>query len=182
MTVRRFFCDNPDCERTIFAERMPSVLAPYARRTQRLTHQQIQVAFALGGEAGAEILALIAALERQSEMRGNPPTANINPQFQPIPRTALKVESVDFAKVGKIEPPDPREQAQRVRAVIDRLNPILHNNTALSFRLHETSGRFYVQIVDRQANQVIQTLPTQKFLDHAAATHVFSGFVVDAPT
>jgi transposase len=34
--VRRFFCANPACERQIFTERLPSVVAPYARRTTRL--------------------------------------------------------------------------------------------------------------------------------------------------
>jgi len=59
MNVRRFFCDNSDCERSIFTERMPSVLASYARRTNRLASQQQQVAFALGGEAGARLLAIM---------------------------------------------------------------------------------------------------------------------------
>jgi transposase len=34
--ARRFFCTNPDCQRKIFTERVPSVMAPYARRTLRL--------------------------------------------------------------------------------------------------------------------------------------------------
>jgi len=59
MDVRRFFCDNDDCERAIFTERIHSVLAPYARRTHRLTSQQQQVAFALSGEAGARLLAIM---------------------------------------------------------------------------------------------------------------------------
>lgn len=59
ITIRRFFCDNNDCERTIFAERMPSLIAPYARRTNRLAHRQQKVAFALGGEAGADLLTIM---------------------------------------------------------------------------------------------------------------------------
>jgi hypothetical protein len=35
--TRRFFCDNSECERQIFAERLPNVVAHYARRTLRLT-------------------------------------------------------------------------------------------------------------------------------------------------
>src|SRR5689334_7477341 len=35
--VRRFFCPNPGCARLIFTERLPSVVAPYARRTLRLS-------------------------------------------------------------------------------------------------------------------------------------------------
>lgn len=59
IAVRRFFCDNDECERTIFAERMPSLTAPYARRTGRLAYQQQKVAFALGGEAGAVLLTVM---------------------------------------------------------------------------------------------------------------------------
>ena|SRR2546430_1168081 len=35
--VRRFFCSSQECERQIFTERLPTVVAPYARRTTRLT-------------------------------------------------------------------------------------------------------------------------------------------------
>ena len=59
IAVRRFFCDNDRCERSIFAERMPSIVVPYARRTNRLASQQQKVAFALGGEAGACLLAIM---------------------------------------------------------------------------------------------------------------------------
>src|SRR5216683_8257693 len=34
--VRRFFCLNQECARRIFTERLPTVVAPYARRTTRL--------------------------------------------------------------------------------------------------------------------------------------------------
>ena len=59
MNVRKFFCDNSDCKRIIFTERLPFVLAPHARRTHRLADQQRQVAFALGGEAGAILLSVM---------------------------------------------------------------------------------------------------------------------------
>jgi len=59
MNVRRFFCNNDDCERTIFTERIPSVLDPHARRTHRLADQQREVAFALGGKAGASLLTIM---------------------------------------------------------------------------------------------------------------------------
>ncbi len=59
MNVRRFFCDNNDCKQSIFTERIPSMLASYARRTYRLASQQRQVAFALGGEAGASLLSIM---------------------------------------------------------------------------------------------------------------------------
>src|SRR5437868_2709181 len=33
LVVRKFFCHQPKCPRRIFTERLPSLVAPYARRT-----------------------------------------------------------------------------------------------------------------------------------------------------
>jgi transposase len=55
--VRRFFCSHPECARQIFAERLPTVVAPYARRTTRLTDVFTLISFALGGEAGKRLVA-----------------------------------------------------------------------------------------------------------------------------
>jgi transposase len=54
--VRRFFCSNPQCARLIFTERLPTVVAPYARRTTRLTDLFTLIGFALGGEAGKRLV------------------------------------------------------------------------------------------------------------------------------
>jgi transposase len=50
--TRRFFCRNQQCPRQIFTERLPSVVAPSARRTTRLSDVFTLIGFALGGEAG----------------------------------------------------------------------------------------------------------------------------------
>ncbi|MBV9688667.1 MAG: transposase family protein [Ktedonobacteraceae bacterium] len=55
--TRRFFCVNKDCVRQIFTERIPTVVAPYARRTTRLTDVFTLIGFALGGEAGKRLAA-----------------------------------------------------------------------------------------------------------------------------
>jgi transposase len=54
--ARKFFCDNPACVRQIFTERLPEIVAPYARRTQRLDQWFTAVGFAAGGAAGARLL------------------------------------------------------------------------------------------------------------------------------
>jgi transposase len=51
--VRRFFCQNQECQRQIFTERLPEVVAPSARRTTRLADLLTLIGFALGGEAGS---------------------------------------------------------------------------------------------------------------------------------
>lgn len=52
---RRFFCTNPQCIQRIFTERVPELAAPHARRTSRLTVILRAVAFACGGEQGAQL-------------------------------------------------------------------------------------------------------------------------------
>ncbi len=56
LRVRRFVCREPGCTRKIFAERLPDLVAPFARRTTRLTDHLLRAAFDLGGEAGARHL------------------------------------------------------------------------------------------------------------------------------
>jgi transposase len=55
LNVRRFRCEAAQCARTIFAERFPTLIAPFARRTKRLEQALREVALALGGEAGARL-------------------------------------------------------------------------------------------------------------------------------
>jgi len=55
LNVRRLFCDNLQCGRSIFAERLPGVTAPWARKTTRLAGRLTAVGVALGGAAGARL-------------------------------------------------------------------------------------------------------------------------------
>ncbi len=54
--VRRFFCQNQECKRRIFTERLPGVVAPSARRTTRLADLLTVIGFAMGGEAGNSLV------------------------------------------------------------------------------------------------------------------------------
>jgi len=55
LRVRRFFCDNAACHRMIFTERLPTIAAPWARRTLRLAKCQQQIGLVAGGSAGAAL-------------------------------------------------------------------------------------------------------------------------------
>jgi transposase len=55
LRVRRFFCDQTDCRRRIFSERLDPGIASYARRTRRLETLLEAWGFAVGGEAGAPL-------------------------------------------------------------------------------------------------------------------------------
>ncbi len=55
LRVRRFRCSDPRCPREIIAERLPSVVQPYARKMSRLREILLLVGLALGGEAGVRL-------------------------------------------------------------------------------------------------------------------------------
>src|SRR5919198_1014374 len=55
LTVRKFVCRNPTCGRRIFTERLPTLVAPYARKTPRLVAALQAIGMALGGQAGARL-------------------------------------------------------------------------------------------------------------------------------
>ena len=62
LRTRRWVCPNATCARRIFTERLPGVVAPYARRTARLAVVVEAIALALGGEGGARILAALGVV------------------------------------------------------------------------------------------------------------------------
>jgi transposase len=55
LRVRKWFCRNRACPRRIFTERLPTVAAPWARRTLRLAQRLIALGRALGGKAGVHL-------------------------------------------------------------------------------------------------------------------------------
>jgi transposase len=55
LRVRKWFCRNRRCQRRIFTERLPTVAAPWARRTLRLAQRLVALGMALGGRAGVHL-------------------------------------------------------------------------------------------------------------------------------
>jgi transposase len=53
--VRKLFCDNPRCTRQIFTERLPGVVAPWARKTARLCQRLTAIGVMRGGSAGSRL-------------------------------------------------------------------------------------------------------------------------------
>src|ERR1700730_1481930 len=58
--VRRFFCDNADCTRKIFTERLPAFVLPWARLTVRLGEALQSLGLATCGELGTRLAARLA--------------------------------------------------------------------------------------------------------------------------
>ena len=55
LRVRKWFCRNRACPRRIFTERLPTIAAPWARRTLRLVQRLLALGRALGGKAGVQL-------------------------------------------------------------------------------------------------------------------------------
>src|SRR5207245_49325 len=68
LTVRRFFCGNPDCPVTTFAEQVEGLTSRYARRTPPLAAMLGAVAVALAGRAGARLAGLLGMLAGRSSL------------------------------------------------------------------------------------------------------------------
>src|SRR2546430_12898224 len=52
LRVRTWVCRNRSCPRRIFTERLPTLAAPWARRTLRHAQRLVALGVALGGKAG----------------------------------------------------------------------------------------------------------------------------------
>jgi transposase len=52
LSVRKFFCLNPDCRQQIFCERLPGLAAPYAHQTVRFNELITTLGLAMGGRLG----------------------------------------------------------------------------------------------------------------------------------
>ena len=55
LTVRKFSCRNPYCERKVFAERLPDFVEPFARMTIRNSQQITSIGLATCGKAGSRL-------------------------------------------------------------------------------------------------------------------------------
>ncbi len=71
LRVRKWFCRNRSCHRRIFTERLPTIAAPWARRTLRLAQRLVTLGVALGGTAGVRLgHAWDLAVSRNTLLRG----------------------------------------------------------------------------------------------------------------
>jgi transposase len=89
LTVRKFVCRHTTCARRIFTARLPDLVAPSARKTDRLITALRAIGLALGGNAGARLAAHL-------RLPTSPATLLRLVQAAPVPRTsALQAVGVD---------------------------------------------------------------------------------------
>lgn len=66
--VRKFFCLLPQCSRRIFTERLPELVAPYARRTSRFAGVLVLLGLALGSRPAARLAERLSMLVSPSSL------------------------------------------------------------------------------------------------------------------
>src|SRR5215207_771764 len=95
LRTRRFRCRNSLCTKRVFCERLPRVVAHYARQTVRMDQALELIGFLLGGEAGTRAA-------RKLAMKASPDTLlrrvrRATPPCSPTPRV-LGVDDFAFRK------------------------------------------------------------------------------------
>jgi zinc-finger of transposase IS204/IS1001/IS1096/IS1165 len=70
LAVRRFFCGNPACPMTTFAEQVAGLTARYRRRSVPLLGLLAQIGLALAGRAGARLAAMLGIAVHRSTLLG----------------------------------------------------------------------------------------------------------------
>ncbi len=70
LSTQKFFCRNSHCSRQIFTERLPTIVAPWGRRTKRLDIQLTSVGLATGGLPGSRLTRHLGIMiSRQTRLR-----------------------------------------------------------------------------------------------------------------
>jgi transposase len=62
LRTRKFFCDQPTCERKVFTEPVGELAARYARKTLRLSDTLLRLTYMVGGEAATRIARMLGLL------------------------------------------------------------------------------------------------------------------------
>jgi transposase len=88
LTVRRFFCDAPDCPRRTFVEQVPGLTSRYARAGPMVRVLWRAVAFALGGRLGARLCRILAMPTGRGRLPGLL-------QAPPVPARSPRVLGID---------------------------------------------------------------------------------------
>lgn len=157
LNVRRFFCDNSSCKYKIFTERLPDLILPYSRNTDRLLNLLRVIAFANGGEEGSKIL---------KEMGINVSADTLIRIIRNTPETIMKIPEVvgidDWAfrkgtKYGTIIVNN--ETGKPIELLPDRKTETvevwLKSHPGIKY-ITRDRARFYKKAIDNEAPNTIQ--------------------------
>ncbi len=70
LQAKKFFCYNKNCKRRVFTERLPRIVPPWGRRTERLTNQLTKIGLAMVRLPGSRLTAHLGVkTSRQTLLR-----------------------------------------------------------------------------------------------------------------
>ncbi len=70
--------------------------------------------------------------------------------------------------------------SEAVQEIVDGLNQVLKAaDKRLQFLVHDTTGRIYVKVIDKQTDEVIKEIPPEKILDLVGRIQELVGLLVD---
>jgi uncharacterized FlaG/YvyC family protein len=111
----------------------------------------------------------------QNPMAANTPAARIQAPNQDQDRPSQpKVVKSPAAKDGAGAPKEPVDLEAEVR----RLNDLMGAATQIRFRINRTTNDIYVEVVDKNSNQVLKTIPPSSMSD-VAGKLIEGGILVD---
>ena len=70
LQAKKFFCYNKSCKRRVFTERLPTIVPPWGRKTERLTTQLTKIGLAIGGLPGSRLTAHLGVKTSRQTLLG----------------------------------------------------------------------------------------------------------------
>lgn len=68
----------------------------------------------------------------------------------------------------------------RVEQAVDQMNEVMSTfDKGLRFRVHSETDRPYVEVVNRQTDEVVKTFPSEEMLDLMSRVHNVLGMILD---
>ena len=105
----------------------------------------------------------------------------------PVERPRAPEAAAATPPIQKLAPPqtqdaqDEKGLQQKVETATKQLNQVMETfDKGLRFRVHEGTGRTYVQVMDENSHKVVREIPTQKVLDMLARFHDVLGMIFDS--
>lgn len=120
-----------------------------------------------------EIGAPVQRIERPAVERPRIEAPNVNVALAPeLPARGAQAESVTISAENAVEMLNPiMEYANARLQPIDRL---------LQASIHEGTNRLSVRVIDRNTDEVVREIPSEKILDLLANIQELAGLMVDA--
>lgn len=119
-----------------------------------------------------------------SALSSSSPETKAVPSVQPVKwQSRLEEVKPTVEEEGQAEVGEQREQVadqEQVSQALEKVNESLNLlNRRMEFRVHESTNRIMVRVIDKETNKVVKEIPPEKFLDMAAKLQDLVGLLVD---